>query len=125
MDRADPIQLNIEVSATDATEDEIDRLTRQLLIEFRDLDVEYAQLEKGAPAPVGSKGDAMTMGTIVLEFLPAVLPSVIGLLQSWMSRGRGRFIKFKGMGIEFEGSPDQLQRILEMLSKGEGGRQDG
>ena len=118
MDSSDLIQLNIEVSANDATEDEIDRMTRHLLHEFRELDVESAQLAKGGPAPVGSKGDAITMGAIVLEVLPAVLPSVIGLLQSWVSRGRGRIIKFKGMGIEFEGPPKDLQKILEMLSKG-------
>jgi hypothetical protein len=120
MDGSDPIQLNIEVSTSDATEDEIDRMARHLLSEFRELDVESAHLAKGGPAPEGSKGDAITMGTIVLEVLPAVLPSVLGLLQSWMSRGRGRFVKFKGMGIEFEGSHQELEKILEMLSKGGG-----
>ena len=125
MDHSDHIQLNIEVSATDATEEEIDKLTRQLLIEFRELDVESVQLAKGGPAPVGSKGDALTMGSIALEFLPAFLPSVIGLLQSWLARGRGRYIKFKGMGIEFEGPPQELQKILELLSKGDGDHPDG
>jgi hypothetical protein len=125
MDGSEPIQLNIEVSADDASEDEIDRMIRHLLFEMRELDVESAQLAKGGPAPAGSKGDALTMGSIALEFLPAVLPSVFGLLQSWLSRGRGRYIKFKGMGIEFEGPPQELQKILDLLSKGEGDRQDG
>jgi hypothetical protein len=118
MDNSDPIQLNIEISVSDATEDEIDRMTRYLLREIRELDVESAQLAKGGPAPVGSKGDAITMGTIVLEVLPAILPSVLGLLQSWVTRGQGRIVKFKGMGIEFEGSREEFQKILEMLSKG-------
>jgi len=118
MESLDPIQLNIEVSVTDATEDEIDRMTRYLLQEMRELDVESAQLARGGPAPVGSKGDAITMGTIVLEVLPAILPSVLGLLQSWVTRGQGRIVKFKGMGIEFEGSREEFQKILEMLSKG-------
>ena len=118
MDSSEPIQLNIEVSASDATEDEIDRMARHLLHELRELDVESAQLAKGGPAPVGSKGDALTMGTIVLEVLPAILPSVLGLLQSWVTRGQGRMVKFKGMGIEFEGSREEFQKILEMLSKG-------
>ena len=119
MDGSDSFQLNIEVSATDATEDEIDRMTRHLLFEMRELDVESAQLAKGGPAPAGSKGDAITTGAIVLEVLPAVLPSVLGLLQSWMSRGRERTVKFKGAGIEFEGSSADLQKILKLLSKGE------
>lgn len=120
MDSSDPIQLNIEVSASDATEDEIDGMARHLLSELRELDIESAQLAKGGPAPEGSKGDSITMGAIVLEFLPAVLPSVLSLLQAWVSRGRGRFVKFKGMGIEFEGSHQELEKILEMLSKGGG-----
>jgi hypothetical protein len=118
MDGSDPVQLNIEVSASDATEEEIDRMTRQLLSEMRELDVESARLARGGPAPVGSKGDAITMGTIVLDVLPAVLPSVLSLVQAWVSRGQGRYVKFKGMGIEFEGSSQELQKILEMLSKG-------
>ena len=118
MDNSDLIQLNIEVSASDATEDEIDRMTRHLLHEMRDLDVESAQLAKGGPAPVGSKGDAITMGAIILQVVPAVLPSVLGLLQAWVSRGQGRIVKFKGMGVEFEGSREEFQKILEMLSKG-------
>jgi hypothetical protein len=118
MESLDPIQLNIEVSIPEATEDEIDRLTRYLLQEMRELDVESARLARGGPAPVGSKGDALTMGTIVLEVLPAILPSVLGLLQSWVTRGQGRTVKFKGMGIEFEGSREEFQKILEMLSKG-------
>ena len=118
MDSSEPIQLSIEVSANDATEDELDRMTRHLLHEMRELDVESAQLAKGGPAPVGSKGDAITMGAIVLEVLPAVLPSVLGLLQSWVTRGQGRIVKFKGMGIEFEGSREEFQKVLEMLSKG-------
>ena len=118
MDSSDLIQLNIEVSAGDATEDEIDRMTRHLLHEMRELDVESAQLAKGGPAPVGSKGDAITMGAILLEVLPAVLPSVLGLLQSWVTRRQGRIVKFKGLGIEFEGSREEFQKVLEMLSKG-------
>ena len=118
MDSSEPIQLDIEVSASDATEDEIDRMARHLLHELRELDVESAKLAKGGPAPVGSKGDAITMGAIVLQVLPAVLPSVLGLLQAWMTRGQGRTVKFKGMGIEFEGSREEFQKILDMLSKG-------
>ena len=118
MDKPEFTELNIEVSAEDASEDEIDRMTRQLLSELRDLDVESAMLAKGGSAPIGSKGDSFTMGAIVLQVLPAVLPSVISLVQSWVARGQGRVVKFKGMGVEFEGSPQELQKILEMLSKG-------
>ncbi|MCI0610440.1 MAG: toll/interleukin-1 receptor domain-containing protein [Anaerolineae bacterium] len=112
MDSSDPIQLNIEVSASDATEDEIDRMTRQLLLELRGTDVESAELAKGGLAPKGSKGDAVTIGSIVLDALPGVLPAVIALVQAWSTRGQGRTVKFKSKEFEFEGSPEELRKLL-------------
>ena len=122
MDNPDLTQLRIEISASDATEEELDRMTRRLLSELRGTDVESAELAKGGPAPAGSKGDPVAIGTIVLEVLPAILPSVIGLVQAWVSRGQGRTVKFKGkVGrevIEFEGSPEEFQKLLITLEKG-------
>jgi hypothetical protein len=111
-------QLNIEISASDATEEDIDRMTRQLLAELREMDVESAELAKGGPAPAGSKGDPIAIGTIALELLPTILPSVIGLVQAWAARGQGRTVKFKGRGFEFEGSPEELAKLLATLEKG-------
>jgi hypothetical protein len=118
MNQTDKAEFNIEVSAADATEEELDRMTRQLLSELRELDVESAELTKGGPAPKGSKGDPVTIGSIAIELLPAVLPSVVGLVQAWSARGQGRSVKFKGRGIEFEGSPEELQKLLASLEKG-------
>lgn len=111
-------KLSIEVSAPDVPEEEIDWMTRQLLSELRELDVESAELTKGGPAPAGTKGDPISIGSIALELLPSVLPSVFGLVQAWASRGQGRTIKFKGEGIEFEGSLEDLQKLLDALDKG-------
>ena len=118
MDGAEPIQLNIEVSATDATVEDIDQMTRHLLSELKELNIESADLAKAGPAPEGSKGDPVTIGSIAIELLPAVLPSVIGLVQAWSTRGQGRTVKFKGKGIEFEGSPEEFQKLLVTLEKG-------
>ena len=118
MSDPDLAQLNIEISASDVTEEDIDWMTRQLLSELRELDVESAELTKGGIAPAGTKGDPISIGSIALELLPSVLPAVLGLVQSWMSRGQGRTVKFKGMGIEFEGSSEDLHKLLETLSKG-------
>ena len=111
-------QLNIEISASDVTEEDIDWMTRQLLSELRELDIESAELPKGGTAPAGTKGDSMSIGFIALELLPAVLPSVVGLVQAWVSRGQGRTVKFKSKGIEFEGSPEEFQKLLATLEKG-------
>jgi hypothetical protein len=110
--------LNIEISASDATVEDIDWMTRRLLSELRELDVESAELTKEGAAPAGAKGDPVSIGSIALELLPSVLPSVLGLVQAWVSRGQGRTVKFKGMGIEFEGSSEDLHKLIEALSKG-------
>jgi hypothetical protein len=111
-------QLNIEISATDATAEDIDWMTRQLLSELRELDVESAELKKDEEAPKGSKGDPVTLGSIVISSLPTVLPAVVALVQAWASRGQGRTVKFKGKGFEFEGSPEEFQKLLATLEKG-------
>jgi hypothetical protein len=117
MTESDQVEFNIEVSAQDTSSEDIDRMTRQLLSELRELDIESVELTEGGFAPAGAKGDPITVGSIALQLLPAVLPSVVGLVQAWASRGRGRTVKFKGMGIEFEGSPDELHKLLETLER--------
>lgn len=117
MNETDKVEFQIEVSAADATDEELDRMTRQLLAELRETNVESAELTKGVSAPEGSKGDPITIGSIALEVLPVAIPSVIGLVQEWMTRRQGRTVKFKGKGIEFEGSPEELQKLLASLDR--------
>ena len=117
MTTEDPIELEIEILAKDTTEEDLDKMTRNLLKELRETDVGSVNLVSIGTAPEGSKGDAVTIGTLALEVLPAVLPSVIGLVQAWVMRGQGRMVKFKGKGIEFEGSPEELKKLLEKLEK--------
>jgi hypothetical protein len=112
------VEFHIEVSAQDTSAEDIDWMTRQLLSELRELDIESVELTKGGIAPAGSKGDPITLGSIAIQVLPAVLPSIIGLVQSWASRGQGRTVKFKARGIEFEGSPEEFQQLMEALAKG-------
>jgi hypothetical protein len=122
---ADPdlVQLNIEISASNATEEDIDQLTRQLLSELKqETAAESVKLARGGEAPHGTKsGDPVTIGSIVISALPAVLPAIVGLVQAWSARGQGRIIKFKGkVGkemIEFEGSAEDLQKLLATLSR--------
>ena len=115
MDSSSPVEFNIEVSAPDAAEDDIDQMTRQLLSELQEMNVESVELTKGGPAPKGSKGDLVTLGSIVVSVLPAFLPNIISLVQDWVGRGHGRTVKFKGMGIEFEGSPEEFQELMASL----------
>jgi len=112
----DPIELEIEILAQDATEEDLDKMTRNLLEELRESNVESNLVSIGI-APKGSKGDPVTIGTLAVDVLPAILPSLFGLIQAWATRGQGRTVKFKGKGFEFEGSPEELQKLLAALEK--------
>jgi hypothetical protein len=120
VDHPDPEQLRIEISASDATEEDIDQMTRQLLSELRETNVESAELAGRGASPLGAKaGDAFTIGSIVISALPAVLPVVVGLVQAWVSRGEGRMVRFKGQigakMIEFEGSAEELLELIASM----------
>lgn len=117
MTTEESIKFEIEILTEDATQEDLDKLTRNLLKELRETDVESVSLLSKGIAPEGSKGDPVTIGTLALEVLPAFLPSVIGLVQAWVMRGQGRTVKFKGKGIEFEGSPEELKKLLASLEK--------
>lgn len=112
------LKFELEVHVNDTTEEELDKLTRNLLSELRGTNVESVNLVSAGKSPEGSKGDPVTIGQLALEVLPTAIPSLIALIQAWIMRGQGRTVKFKGKGIEFEGSPEELQRLLAKLEKG-------
>jgi hypothetical protein len=123
MTSSDAIELKLEISAEDTAEADIDRMTRNLLAELRETDVESAKLVTSDSAPSGTKStDPVTTGAIVLAVLPTFLPKIVEFVQAWALRGHGRTVKFKGkisgQTVEFEGHPEDLQKILETLSKG-------
>jgi hypothetical protein len=111
----DALEFELEVIDSDATEEELDRMTRNLLSELQETDVQSAELVSVGTAPEGSKGDPITIGTLALTVMPAILPGVIDLIRDWTGRREGRTVKFKGKGIEFEGSAEELQRLLDSL----------
>ena len=68
MSNPDTAQLNIEISASDATVEDIDRTTCQLPFELWELDVESAELTTFESAPTGTKGDPVKFEAKGLEF---------------------------------------------------------
>ncbi len=117
-----PLSIDLTVSAPARTDEELDRITRQLLRDLKEFDLESAQLKPGGMAPVGTKGaEAVTAGTIALSVLPAVFPKIVEFLQAWSLQGRGRTVKFKGriagQNVDFEGSFDEMQKLVVMLEK--------
>jgi hypothetical protein len=113
-------QFRLEVSAEDESAEEIDEMTRQLVSELKDTDVESVELAKGGSAPQGSKSaELITTGAIVMTLMPAVLPKIIDMVQAWITSGKGRTVKFKGkvgkQQIEFEGPPEELKKLLVVM----------
>lgn len=118
MEETRTVEFEVYVNVPDATDEELDGLTRQLLAEIKETHVDSAALGKNAVIPDGTKGDPVTIGTILLAAVPAALPKVVELVQAWSQRGNNRIVKFKGKGIEFEGSPEELEKLLARLEKG-------
>ncbi len=116
------LHLDLTISAPDHTDEELDAMTRRMLTELKNLDVEAVSLASSGSAPGGTKGmDAVTAGAIALAVLPTMLPKVLEFLQSWTLQGKGRTIKFKGrvadQHIEFEGSLADMEKLLAKLEK--------
>jgi hypothetical protein len=115
-------KIDLLISVEDSTAEELDEITRQLLYELRDLDVESVELARAGSAPEGAKiADPITIGALAIGVLPTLLPKLVEFIQAWALRGQGRTIKFKGMvagqPIEFEGPANELQKLVTALSK--------
>ena len=103
----------------DADPDELDTVTTQILQEMKELD--FIESVKKAPGVLesGSKGDPITIGAIAVAVLPALLPKLVDFIQEWAKGKQGRTVKFKGsikgQEVEFEGSAEDLQKLLESM----------
>ncbi|MDR8393016.1 hypothetical protein NC796_17805 [Aliifodinibius sp. S!AR15-10] len=120
MQKENPAKILLQVKTEDGDPDEVDQLTRQLLMELRDEDVESAELVREASQTKGAKSvEAITLGAIVMAVLPKAVPKIIELLQAWIERGTGRRVSFKGNiggeNVEFEGDSKDFKVFLESL----------
>lgn len=122
MNTPEPFEFQVEITANHATEEDVDQMARHLLTELRYMDIESVSLVKGENAPLGTKStDPVTIGALAIVVLPSVLPKVVEAIQAWALRGQGKTVKFKGkingQMIEFEGSADELEKIINRLKK--------
>jgi hypothetical protein len=107
---ANAVELLVSLSDTPADSEEIDAETRQLRRRLAELDVDSVQLASGGAVPAGAKSaEAVALGTLLVTLLPATLPKVLELLQSWMLRNTGRTIKIRASAgdktVEVEYAP--------------------
>lgn len=122
MTTSELFEFQVEIAVSHATEEDVDQMTRQLFAELRNMDIDSVSLVKGDDAPLGTKSaDPITIGALAIAVLPSVLPKVVEAIQAWALRGQGKTVKFKGKVngrmIEFEGSADELEKLINRLKK--------
>jgi hypothetical protein len=118
-----PVQMQLQVSAgEEADRDELDRLTRQLLVDLSEIEIESAGLLKTGDVPEGAKtAEALSIGTLAVAVLPVFFPKLIDFLQAWTMRGGSRSVKIKTQvgdrAVEVEYSPDKMSRgeLMEIV----------
>jgi len=92
-----PIRLILQVEAgPQADPDQIDRQTRTLIRELRELHIESIEPARLANPPPGAKaGEAIALGSVVVSVLPSILETVILFLRDWSSRSSDRRVKLR------------------------------
>jgi len=123
---AAPVSLLVSVGDGTANDEELDKLTRRLRQQLSELDVEQVQMATGGPVPAGAKAlDPVTVGTLVVTLLPAVVPKVMDFLHAWMLRDKGRTVKIRAAAgdasFDVEYAPgvtseEELKRLLQTFS---------
>ena len=126
---ADPKSATLELSVQGepgADADQVDRETRQLRNELRELDLGSVELGT-AEAPSGAKaGEGFALGSLLMEVLPNAISPLIEFLRSWSLRRKGRTVKVKivsgdrSIETEFDPatiSPAEMKLLLSSLLK--------
>ena len=92
------VRLTLE-SDSQLDPEEYEKVTRQLRAELKDLDVESVRLVATDTAPVGAKGDPVTIGTLVVALSASggVFTTLIAVLHDWLRRHSGNSLQMAGM----------------------------
>lgn len=116
-----PLVLERNVHMEETGNDDVDRLMRRLLREIEDIDVVSAHLDDSIAPQTGTKGDAVSVGSIEVTVLPSILSALCNLVGNWIDRSQKRTVKFKreiqSLAIEFKGAPAYLYTLLVVIRK--------
>lgn len=89
-------QLAIHLDLGESDAEELDRLTRQLRDEIKELNVESAEMAKGGDAPAGTKSaELILFNQMVVTLAPTLIPQVVGLIKQWTERRPTTPVKIK------------------------------
>jgi hypothetical protein len=116
----DEKRLDVVVAGkADSDPAELDALTRELRRRLLELDVESVSAVRDQDVPEGAKPiDAITIGSLLVTLSPAVLQSVVSLVDTWASNRRVKSVKLtlEGDSIELtDAAPEDQQRLLELF----------
>lgn len=112
------LELKLKFDAEpDADEEDLERSTRQLREELKELDVEGVDFASAGEAPAKAKaGDPVTWGTLLLTLAVSggVITTVINVLQSWLTRQERRSVSLEidGDKLDIKGISSEEQRRL-------------
>lgn len=126
---ADPKTARLELSVQGdpgADADQVDRETRQLRAELRELELGSVEL-RTVEAPSGAKaGEGVALGSLLMEVLPNAIMPLIEFLKSWTLRRSGRTVRVKtvfedrSVEMEFDPttvSPAEMKRLVTSIVK--------
>ena len=107
-------------AGTDASDEEVDRLTGRLREELLELDVDDVRRAAAGEAPEGARAvDPEALGHLLVTVAtaPATLRAVVGTVRAWLARSAARSVRLEldGDVIEVTGvsSADQ-QRLIDV-----------
>ena len=115
-EKAVQVLLNLD-AGSEADAEEKEKITRQLREELLGLDVDAVDFVKAGETPAKAKsGDLVTWGTLLLRLAASggVLTTLIGAVQSWLTRNNQRSITLdvNGNKLEIKGiSSDEQTRL--------------
>lgn len=114
LEESRPISFRLEVVGGDRVAGELDDLTRNLAREIEDTGCAEKVAAETGEAPGGAKaGEAIALGMLLVEMLPAALPPFIECIKEWIGRGANRTVKITteidGRKVQVEFSPKDLQ----------------
>src|SRR5215472_1525736 len=113
-----PATLLIQIDSADLDDDTVDKMTRQLAVELREADVQSIDLV-GVAAPEGAmSGDAVQIGMLAAQVLPAAVPFVLTALREWARRPQAPPVKVKGKFGEISFPHDEMthEQLLELIA---------
>ncbi len=104
----------------DATPDEVNSATTQLIRELQNSDAETVEKVQSDELAEGAKGDPITLGAVALALGAAAAPDIVKIIGSWLGRRQSNSVSLKiKLGddeIEFTTAASASPEELEVLT---------